>query len=170
MRRIKTKLFLTLLFALNFVVNTKSSAQKNSPEEIVDKLYELVTFEKGTEPDWGKVKELFIDEAIIVLRTSRTDNTIFDPDGFVSDFKRFIDDFNVKETGFSENILKKHGRVFGDIAWYMVLYEAKIPETEKQNKGIDHFSLVKKNGEWKIVSITNEIPTKERVIPEELAD
>ncbi|MEN8117671.1 MAG: hypothetical protein ABFS16_11870 [Bacteroidota bacterium] len=52
----------------------------------------------------------------------------------------------------------------------MVLYEAKIPGTERKNLGVYHFSLVKTNGTWKIVSITNEISTKDRPVPEELCD
>ena len=172
MQTLKNKLLLSLFFAVILLFNLNSNAQTSikQPEEIVDELYKLVTFEKGTVPDWDKVKELFIEDAIIVLRSSVSENTIFNLDGFVGDFKRFINESNVTETGFSETILKKHGKVFGDIAWYMVLYEAEIPGTKRQNKGVDHFSLVKTEGEWKIVSITNEIPTKDRSIPEELTN
>ncbi|MEN8117670.1 MAG: hypothetical protein ABFS16_11865 [Bacteroidota bacterium] len=97
---------------------TKLYAENNgkSAENLVERLYNLVTFDKGTTPDWNKVKSLFLDEAVIVLKTSRTENKIFNLDGFVGDFVKFIEESNVKQTGFSETIIKKQGKVFGDIA------------------------------------------------------
>ncbi|MDB4582226.1 nuclear transport factor 2 family protein [Draconibacterium sp.] len=173
MKILKTKLsFLITALSVFFFssINLVAQPRCDTPERVVDELYDLVTFKSGTTPDWEKVKELFLDEAVIVLRTSRTENKIFNLDDFVGDFKRFIKESNITETGFSETILKKYGNVFGDIAWYMVLYEAKIPETERKNLGVDHFSLVKTSGQWKIVSITNEIPTNERPVPIELTN
>ncbi len=169
--KIKLNFTIVLISVFSFFcINTLAQSSFNTPEHIVNELYDLVTFKPNTTPDWEKVKELFLDEAIIVLRTSATENSIFDLEGFVGDFKRFIKESNVSETGFSETILKKHGKVFGDIAWYMVLYEAKIPGTDRKNLGVDHFSLIRINDKWKIVSITNEIPTNERPVPEELRD
>jgi hypothetical protein len=60
-------------------------------EGVVTQLYELVTFEAGSTPDWDKVRSLFIDEAVIVLRTTRTATTVFSVDGFVNDFVTFIE-------------------------------------------------------------------------------
>jgi len=59
--------------------------------------------------------------------------------------------------------------VFGDIATVLVLYEASIPgRNSPPQQGVDSFSLIKKDGGWRIVSIINEIPTPNRPIPEEL--
>lgn len=38
-------------------------------EEVITKLYNLVTFDAGTTPDWDKVRALFLPEVVIVLRT-----------------------------------------------------------------------------------------------------
>jgi hypothetical protein len=112
---------------------------------------------------------MFISEAIIVLRTSRTQSTVFDLNGFINDFKNFIKRADVKETGFVENILKMKSSVIGDIAQSFVLYEAYIPGSGREPQiGIDNFSLIYKNNRWLIVSITNEIPTVENPLPEKL--
>ncbi|WP_346859128.1 hypothetical protein [uncultured Draconibacterium sp.] len=158
---------LMLLFGTNILY---ANVPEQTPEELVSKLYDLVTFNKNELPDWDNVKALFLDEALVVLRTSRTENKVFSLDGFINEFKVFIEDSNVETTGFSETVLKTHGKVFGDIAWFMVLYEAQIPGTERKNLGVDHFSLAKTGGEWKIVSIINKIPTQDRPVPEELRD
>ncbi len=81
------------------------------------------------------------------MRTTRTENKVMNLDDFVSDFKSFIESAKVVGTGFSETVVNITGKVFGDIAWYSVLYKAEIPGTERGNLGVDHFSLVKTNGE-----------------------
>ena len=149
-----------------------SQAQENkilSPDEVVNELYRLVTIEKGSAGDWDKVRSLFIDEAVIVLRTSREATTVFSLDGFVDDFIRFIDDYNIRETGFSEKILSMKPWVYGDMAHILVLYEASIPGSEMPpQKGIDSFLLIRKEERWKIAAITNEIPAPDRPVPPEL--
>lgn len=149
-----------------------SQAQENkilSPDEVVNELYRLVTIEKGSAGDWDKVRSLFIDEAVIVLRTSREATTVFSLDGFVDDFIRFIDDYNIRETGFSEKILSMKPWVYGDMAHILVLYEASIPGSEMPpQQGIDSFLLIRKEERWKIAAITNEIPAPDRPVPPEL--
>ena len=56
--------------------------------------------------------------------------------------------------------------VFGDIAHVLVLYTAQIPGLMKTpREGVDSFHLRRKDGQWHIVSILNEIPTKDRPKP-----
>ena len=141
----------------------------DTAEGVVKELYDLVTFEAGSTPDWEQVKALFIDKAIVVLRTSREDSTVFTLQGFVDDFVSFIERAKVIETGFKEEIKRMKTMVFGDIATVLVLYEASIPGRKRPpQQGVDSFSLIKKDGSWKIVSIINEIPTPNRPVPEEL--
>ena len=141
----------------------------DTAEGVVRELYDLVTFNAGSTPDWDQVKALFIDKAIVVLRTSRDDSTVFTLQGFVDDFVSFIDRAKVIETGFKEEIKRLKSMVFGDIATVLVLYEASIPGRKRPpQQGVDSFALIKKDGSWKIVSIINEIPTPNRPVPEEL--
>ena len=102
-------LFLGSFFYLNLSaqVQTLSEGKEfRTAESVVTELYKLVTFETDSTPDWQKVKSLFIDEAIIVLRTSRENTTIFSVEGFVDDFINFIERANVKQTGFVEKIIR----------------------------------------------------------------
>jgi hypothetical protein len=135
-------------------------------EGVVTQLYELVTFEAGSTPDWDKVRSLFIDEAVIVLRTTRTATTVFSVDGFVNDFVTFIERAYVAETGFTEKILRTKPTVFGDMAHVWVLYEASVPGSPRPpQQGVDSFSLIKQDGRWWIAAVTNEIPTPNRPVP-----
>ena len=132
-------------------------------------LYDLVTFPAGTTPDWDRGRALFLPEGVVVLRTGRTETTVFSVEGWVQDFVTFIEDRNVVETGFTERIVRTHAVEFGDIAHVWVLYEAEIPGSGRPaQQGVDSFQLARRNGTWLIASILNEIPTPDRPVPEVL--
>ena len=151
------------------------NAQADSPDEtlttaegVVAELYDLVTFDPGTSPDWDRARSLFLPEAVVVLRTGPEATSQFTVDGWVADFERFIEQRNVVETGFVEAIVKTKPWIFKDVAHILVLYEAGFPNDERRQYGIDAFSLVKKEGRWWIAGILNEIPDRDHPIPPEL--
>jgi hypothetical protein len=142
-----------------------------TPEGLVTELYRSVSFEAGSTPDWARVRSMFLDEAVIVLRTSREETTVFSVDGFVDDFVAFIERANADEAGFAERVLRIQPLVFGDIAHVLVLYEASLRSSEKPpQRGVDSFQLIRKDGRWWIVAVTNELPTADRPVPPVLED
>jgi hypothetical protein len=144
----------------------ESSDQIRSADAVVHELYDMVTFPAGTTPDWDEFRALFLPESVVVLRSSREATSVFTLDGFVEDWLRFIDGSNIEETGFTERVIRTHSTEFGDIAHVWVLYEAEIPGLGRPPQaGVDSFQLVRREGSWKIASITNEIPTPDRPIP-----
>ena len=163
---------LALLFALPLsgaAQETGDQEEVASAASVVHELYDLVTFPAETTPDWDQLRALFLPEAVVVLRSSREATSVFSLEGFVQDWLRFIEGSNIEDTGFTERIIRTHSTEFGDIAHVWVLYEAEIPGWGRPPQpGVDSFQLVRREGEWKIASITNEIPTPERPIPEVL--
>ena len=142
-----------------------------TPEGVVTEIYNLVSFEAGARPDWDKVRALFIPEAVVVLRTSREATTVFSVEGFVNDFITFVEQTPAGERGFTEKILNMKSLVFGDMAHVLVLYEAHITGSPRApTQGVDSFSLIKRDGRWSIVAVTNELPTADRPIPAVLQD
>ena len=138
---------------------------------LVAELYEEVTFDAGATPDWDRVRSMFLDRATVVLRTGREETTVFSVDGFVEDFIAFVERANVRETGFEERVVRSKPLVFGDIAHVLVLYEAHIPGSERPpRQGVDSFQLIRRDGRWWIVSVTNELPGPERPVPQPLLD
>jgi hypothetical protein len=168
-------LFQGILIVILLCASSVGKASKEnflqSPEGVVNELYKLVTFESGHTPDWNQVKSLFIDQAVIVLRTSRENTTIFSVQGFVDDFVNFIEKYNAEQTGFKEEIKRMNSKFFGDTAHIFVLYEASIPGLKSPpQQGVDSFLLIKKEGRWWIVAITNEIPKPDMPVPPDLFD
>jgi hypothetical protein len=141
----------------------------DGPEQVIRELYELVTFPGSEPPDWDVARAMFIDEAVVVLRTSRETNTTFSVEGWIDDFVTFIDNSTAKETGFSETILSMHTVAMGDVANVWVLYESKLAERPAR-EGVDNFSLIRRDGEWKIVSIVNELPRWGFSVPDVLRE
>jgi len=140
-----------------------------TPEGVVTEIYDMVSFEAGSVPGWDAVRSMFIPEAVVVLRTSREATTVFSVEGFVQDFISFVENTPAGASGFTEKILAMRSLVFGDMANVLVLYEAHITGSARPpQQGVDNFSLIRKDGRWWIVSITNEIPTPDRPIPEVL--
>ncbi len=138
-------------------------------ESLVSEVYDMVSAEAGNVPDWEAVKSLFIAEAVVVLRTSREATTVFSVDSFLQDFINFYENTPAGVNGFTEKVVRMKSLVFGDMANVLVLYEAHITGSSRPpQQGVDNFSLIKKDGRWWIVSVTNEIPTPDRPIPEVL--
>ncbi|MGD8454373.1 MAG: alpha/beta fold hydrolase [Phycisphaerae bacterium] len=149
----------------------QSGTALKAVEDVVAELYRRVTIEPGQSPAWDDVRALFQPEAVIVLRTSRTNTSVFTLDGFIDDFDRFIERANARERGFSETIVQMQPLIFGDIAHVLVLYEAQLggPDQHPQ-RGVDSVELIRQNGRWRIVSVTNEICTPTRPPPAELVE
>ncbi len=166
---------LTFMLCLMPMGGPSTAETENVPpgtaQSVVDELYRLVTFDPGKTPDWDQVRALFINEAVIVLRTGRTETKVFSVEGFIGDFVSFIELRNVEETGFIERIVRSKSLVFGDIAHILVLYEAEIPGSGREpQQGVDSFQLIRQDGRWRIASIVNEIPTAHCPVPAELQD
>jgi hypothetical protein len=154
-----------------------AAAPSASAAETVIGLYDLVSAAGGTLPDWDKVRERFLKEAVVVLRTSRTAMTTFDLDGYIKDFVDFYErPFRrgnaaavPKEKGFTEKVVRMKALEYGDMAHVLILYEAQITGfAPVPQRGIDSWVLVRRDGRWFVAAVTNEIVTPERPIPPEL--
>ncbi len=142
-----------------------------SPDSLVRALYTAVTFDPGRKPDWSYVRSMFHRDASIVLRVARDSTAVMSVDGFVNDFVGFIDRFRADTSGFRERAVRIRPMILGNIAHFLVLYEASIPTSSRPpQQGVDSFHLVRTGGRWWITSIVNEVLTRERLAPEGLRD
>ena len=84
-----------------------------------------------------------------------------------SDVKRL----RMVERGFEETVLKVQLTVFGDMAHAFVVYRARLqtPSGQRGTYGLDSFGLVHMDGRWWIASLTNDVVTRDRSLPEGLA-
>lgn len=166
-------MFTTLLFAAAIVstATTDAPAYPDTPEGVVRALYDRVTWTPPTQPDWDKVREVFHPEAMFSLRLGPGEIKVMNLDGFIKEWIDYAKLDPVVKNGFSEKIVKLKSTEYGDIANVWVLYEAQIPNFMKApQQGIDICHLVKRNGKWAMVSIVNEVVTKDKPLPPQLLE
>lgn len=133
----------------------------------VIQIYKTVSGDSKTAVDWEKLRSFFIEEAIIVLKTSREGSTQFSVEEFIQDFKNFYDNPAVSESGFKEEVVRINAQVYGNAAAIGVVYEASVLNSESPpQKGIDFWLLSRKENSWKVLGVSNEIIAPGEPIPE----
>ncbi len=149
-----------------FAQSGGTAEDQRSVEQVVRDVYDLVSWTDGDTPDWEVVREVFIPEAIVVLRYP-PDLKVMSVDGFLLDWLRFENQLADRgATGFLENVLSARVTEFGDIAHVHVVYESSIPETGRPARpGVDLWSLIRVDGRWKVVSVVNELPRDDMPVP-----
>jgi len=163
---------LTLIFSCCFfyILMPAFSQQAQSAEDevanLVAQIYTEVSGSSKEAVDWDRVRSFFIDEAVIVLRSSREASSQFTLDEFIQDFLDFYDSPRMGESGFKEEVLELESEVYYDMAFVAVVYAASILDSERPpSKGIDFWLLTRKPEGWKVVSVTNEIVRPDGALP-----
>ncbi len=164
--------FFIAFSASGFIGNKAASEQDvfSSPESLVRGLYAAVSFDPGTPADWSYVRKFFLPEAAIGVRKTRTTMEVLDVDAFVKWFEDDVKRFKMDERGFEEIVEKLKMTVFGDTAQCFVVYRArfKTPPDLPGQIGLDSWALMKKEDRWWVVSVTNDIVSPQKPLPEEL--
>lgn len=148
----------------------ESQAPENeNPVKFVTEIYDLVSADSGEQVDWEKLRSFFIEEAVIVLRTSREATTQFTVNGFIQDFIDFYASPAVVDHGFREKVVKSESQEYKDMAFVWIVYEASFPNSGRPSQqGLDFWLLERLEGQWKIVSVTNEVILPGESIPRDL--
>jgi hypothetical protein len=137
-------------------------------------IYDAVSAPAGSVPDWQRVRALFLPEAVVVLRTSRTATGVFTLDGFVRDFVDFYEKprkvgermLSPCELGFAERVIEARARELGEIAEVTVLYEARIVGLDRPpTRGVDLWLFTRRDGRWLAAAVVNEVVSAERPLP-----
>jgi len=125
--------------------------------ELVRSVYELVSFPVGTVPDWDALRATMLEDALIVqpLPGGKNVHTLT-VDGFVQLFIDDIEEHKLSEKGFHETVISVETSTFGNIAHAYVVFEVAVGGSDRRNRGLDSFQLVRKDGIWKIASIATQ--------------
>jgi ketosteroid isomerase-like protein len=146
--------------------DSQSPLMEEEATAMVTRIYKEVSGSSVQSVDWEKVRSFFVDEAVIVLRTSRTETSQFTVEEFIQDFKNFYQGPLVGESGFREEVLQIDSEVYLDMAFVAVVYAATILDSEREpQKGIDFWLLSRREDQWKVVSVTNEIVPADGKLP-----
>lgn len=125
-----------------------------SPEEVVDRSYELISFAAGGEPAWPEFRALFTEPSTLALRVFPDDPaiTVMDLDAYVVHQMRD----GLSDEGYSEIPGERTTTIVGDAA--VVLQRFAIQYKDRPPvPAFDGYSLVRIDGAWKIASIISDM-------------
>ena len=161
--------FISTCLLMCFPLITWAQEAQNQEEEalaMVTQIYADVSGSSDQDVDWDKVRSCFVDEAVIILRSSPDATSQFTLDEFIQDFVSFYQSPRVGEAGFKEEVLQVESLFYHDMAFVAVVYAASILDSERPpQKGVDFWLLTRKPEGWKVVSVTNEIPRPDGKLP-----
>ena len=125
-----------------------------SPEEVVDRAYELISFAAGGQPAWQEFRALFVEPNALALRVFPEDPaiTVMDLDGYVVHQMRD----GLSEEGYSEIAGERTTTIVGDAAVVLQQFAMQFKDRPPV-PAFDGFSLVRVDGVWKIASIISDM-------------
>jgi hypothetical protein len=168
MQRYFTSMLVVLVFACLVVGAEEVAPATDTPEDLVAAIYDEVSSTGGDQPDWGRVRSRFDENAVIVLRATREETRLMDVDAFIQDFVDFYQRIGPDGQGFKETVVSIQALEYGNIAHCYVVYEAAILGSERPpQRGLDSWHLMKRDGRWWVVSVINESEAVAGPIPAE---
>ena len=117
----------------------------------ISKLFEAISFEKGSPPNMHKIKDLFIEGGLLINYNEENPQTFR--------VEEFIDHFNdlYKQgliTGLEDREVHHKTKVYDRIAHRYSFYEARVSPDEKPLAvGINSIQLIKIGEHWKVSSM-----------------
>lgn len=141
-----------------------------SAEATVRAVYRLISFGPGERIDTAALRRVFLPQAVLALRSGPSTFDVLGVDGFVAAFARADTLPALARSGFHETVVRLHATPFRDIAHVFVLFEAQVNDgTRPARRGVDSFELVRREGRWWIVGVTNDVLGPDAQVPAEIA-
>jgi len=115
-------------------------------DSIITAMYETVSYDAGSHPDWEREAQIFAPGARLVRMN---DDGIFEFDlhSFRTDFERMIADGTLPS--FWEGEIWRETRQFGEMAHVLSAYETRrTKESPVINRGVNSIQLFRRDGRW----------------------
>jgi hypothetical protein len=132
--------------------NGPLAAVDPSIAELLLRLYAVISFEEGDEPNWSGLEGLFSTHARITRITPEgTDH--MDPKSFVEMTRHLIE--IGAYTGFYEYEVARNVEQFGDIAQVWSLYETRRNRAAREalGRGVNSIQLIREGGVWRVLGL-----------------
>ena len=142
---------------------TTISETEQAINQLITDAYKVITFEKGTAPDYAAMKSYFTPKATLINFREDSLNFYY-IDEFIEEFK--AGNFAGELTAFDEVELGGETEYFGKIGHRISAYSTKFNGSEEiGERGVNSFQVLKVNGKWLINSIIWDIEKNGQPIP-----
>jgi hypothetical protein len=141
---------------------------KNSPEQPILKLYQLISGPAEHERPWDEISSLFLPGARIRMEVEEEKEAVRSADWSIDEFARDAG-AHYRRAGFWENEISRRMDRFGNVAHIFSTYESRVdnPESPPVARGINSIQVLKREGSWRIASIIFHIEQPDVPIPAE---
>jgi len=119
---------------------------------LMDLLYDAISFEEGSEPDWEGLGQVFSDHARIT-RITPEGTDYLDLPSFVTMIRNLVE--IGAYTSFYEFELSRRVDRFGDVAQVWSTYETRRSRAARDalGRGVNSIQLVREQGTWKVLGL-----------------
>lgn len=137
-----------------------------SLDELVRAMYDAISFEEGEEPDWETDRKIFAPDARLV-RLSASSTESFTLDDYIENVKGLIRSGELPS--FHEIEIARREEAYGDIAHLWSSYEGRRSPSDPElvTRGINSIQAIRRDGRWRIVSMTWFREDSDHPIPEQ---
>jgi len=148
-----------------------ASADAASPDAIVKALYEAVSHGPDAEPNWKRMRDIFLPVGMLVppKRPQEDIFTVLDVDSYEERTKKWMADAKTKgqPTGFYETEVARRTDCFGNVCQLFSTYASRhAPGDEKPfMRGINSIQLVKDGRRWWVASVVWDTERADNPIP-----
>lgn len=156
--------------AADSIVARPSDVQ--SPEAMMDALYDVITGPSSQERDWNRFRSLFLPGARLVYLQVEPDGSAQAIPLPVEEFIRLAGPGYRQGAGFWETGIGRRIDRFGNVAHVFSTYEARLtgPDGPVEMRGINSVQLVRQRGRWWVASMTWDSERPDNPIPAEYLD
>jgi hypothetical protein len=132
---------------------------------LLERLYTVISFEEGDEPDWQGLNEVFSKHARIT-RITPEGTDYLDPSTFLAMTHSLVD--LGAYTSFYEVEVARRVERFGDIAQVWSVYETRRNKHARDalGRGVNSIQLIRENDTWRVLGLLwDETHTDPRLEP-----
>jgi hypothetical protein len=119
---------------------------------VLDRLYSVISFEEGNEPNWQGLKQLFSPHARIT-RVTPDGTDYMDPQAFLA-MTRNLFELGVY-TSFYEFEVARRVQRFGNVAQVWSFYETRRSKSAAQalGRGVNSIQLIQQHDGWQVLGL-----------------
>lgn len=129
-----------------------ADADQAAIDALLEALYQVISFDEDSEPDWPRMRSLFSRHARIT-RITPDGTDYLDLEGF-QDMAKETFDLGVYTRFFEIEVLRDERR-FGGLAHVLSAYETRHSPTalEPFARGVNSLQLIRESDGWKVLSL-----------------
>ena len=147
----------------------QASRDTASIDNLVRALYESISFEPDSQPDYKRLRAIFHPEGRLIPPRERPGDpvNVLDLESFIRTSREHIIVTGMEGKGFSEREIHRTVDALGSLMQIFSTYESKLlsPDAPPPQRGVQSIQAVREGERWLVISILWEVESARSPIP-----